>query len=152
MKTIAIASILALAAITAGATEVSLTAGNSAGTTGNGFGVSVSQKYVTQTVGAVDVIGAIERSSQGEPQTRTSVAVSKDLTKFGPVTVSANTGVAYLSNATSENGYAMTVGAAATVPVTKGVNFVVGVGRQYGQVRVSAFDGARVTAGVSYSF
>jgi outer membrane autotransporter protein len=46
----------------------------------------------------------------------------------------------------------MTIGAGVSVPVTKQVSIGLDVARQYGQDRVSQFDGNRVTAGVNYRF
>ena len=74
------------------------------------------------------------------------------MAKFGPVTVTPKLGAAYLNNQTGADGYAMTVGVGASMPVTKSVAFTVDAARQYGQDRVSAFDGNRVTAGLKYKF
>jgi outer membrane autotransporter protein len=57
-----------------------------------------------------------------------------------------------LNNQTGQDGYAMTVGAGVSVPLTKQVSFGLDVARQYGQERVQAFDGTRVTAGLNYRF
>jgi outer membrane autotransporter protein len=61
-------------------------------------------------------------------------------------------GVAYLNNARDANGYVMTVGVGASVPVTKQITIGVDVARQYGQDRVNQFDGNRVTVGTTYRF
>ena len=83
---------------------------------------------------------------------KTSAVVGYDVAKFGPVTVTPKIGAAYLNNQTTADGYAMTVGVGASVPVTKQVSVGLDYARQYGQDRVSQFDGNRLTAAVKYSF
>jgi hypothetical protein len=57
-----------------------------------------------------------------------------------------------LGNQTGADGYALTVGVGASVPVAKKVSVGLAVDRQYGQERVNSFDGNRVTASVKYAF
>lgn len=150
MKKIAIASIMALAAISASAMEVGVTSTKdySASNARQGFGVSVSQK-----VGGIGLTGAFERFTKGtNDQDRYSVTAGYDVAKFGPVTITPKVGVAYLNNQATPDGYALTVGVGASVPVTKSVALTVDAGHQYGQHRVKPLDGNRVTAGLSYSF
>ena len=147
MKNIVIASLIALSAVTASATEIGLTTTRDGGTSRDAFGVTVGQ-----TFGKVGVTAGFERNTTGDAQDRYSVGASYDLTKFGPVTVSAKTGAVYLNNTIGEDGYALTVAVGASVPVTKQVSFVAELGRQYGQARVASFDGSRITAGLKYAF
>jgi hypothetical protein len=147
MKKIAIASLIALAAVAASATEIGLTTTRDGGTSRDAFGVTVGQ-----TFGKVGVTAGFERNTVGDAQDRYSVVASYDLTKFGPVTVSAKTGAAYLNNTVGEDGFAFTAALGASVPVTKQVSFNVELGRQYGQTRVQSFDGSRITAGLKYAF
>lgn len=150
MKKIAIASLLALAAISASAVEVGLTTTTdySAPSARQAFGLTVGQK-----IGAVNVTGGFERFTESaNDQDRYSVTAGYDIAKFGPVTVTPKVGVAYLNNQTTANGYAMTVGVGASVPVTKQVSVGVDYARQYGQDRVAASDGNRITAAVKYAF
>ena len=150
MKKIAIASLIAIAAATASAVEVGVTTTTDYSGSQNrqGFGLTVGQK-----MGAVSITGGLERFTEGtNDQDRYSVTAGYNIAKFGPVTVTPKVGVAYLNNQTSTDGYAMTVGVGASVPVTKQVSLGVDFSRQYGQDRVNAFDGNRVTAGVRYSF
>jgi outer membrane autotransporter protein len=57
-----------------------------------------------------------------------------------------------LNNQVSADGYAMTVGIGASMPVTKTVSLTLDAARQYGQERVQGSDGNTVTAGLSYRF
>jgi len=149
MKKFAIASLIALAATAASALEVGVTSTRDyAGDNRNGFGVTVGQKF-----GAIGVTAGIERTTAGtNDQDRYSVVADYGITKVGPVAIAAKAGAAYLNNQTGENGYALTVGVGASVPLTKTVSATLDVARQYGQDRVQAFDGNRVTAGLKYSF
>lgn len=150
MKKIAIASIIALAVTAASALEVgvSTTADYSGADKSTGYGLTVGKQ-----TGALSVTGGFERFTKGEnDQDRYSVVAGYDVAKFGPVTVTPKLGVAYLNNQTGANGYAMTVGVGTSMPITKSVAFTVDAARQYGQDRVNAFDGNRVTAGLNYKF
>jgi len=149
MKKIAIAAAIALAATAASALEVGVTQTRDyAGDNRNGAGVTVGT-----TVGAIGLTAGFERFTAGEnDQDRYSVTAGYNLAKIGPATVGVKTGVAYLNNQTGDNGYALTVGAGVSVPVTKSVSAELDVARQYGQERVSQFDGNRVTLGLKYKF
>ena len=61
-------------------------------------------------------------------------------------------GVAYLNNQTGSDGYAITAGVGASVPVYKDLSATVDYRRQEGQNRVSAFDGNQIAVGLKYSF
>lgn len=150
MKKFAIASILAIAATAASAVEVGVTATRdySGAENRNSGGITLGQSY-----GKVGVTAGFERFTRGtNDQDRYSLVAGYDVVKVGSVTVTPKVGVAYLNNQTGEDGYAMTVGIGARVPVTKQVSVGLDVARQYGQDRVNAFDGNRVTAGVVYKF
>ena len=149
MKKIVIASIIALTAFTASALEVGVTASQvyaSANRTAGG--VTLGEKFgdVTATVG-------FSRTATGVTnQDRYSLVGSYDLVKFGPVTLAAQAGGAYLNNQVGQNGYAVQVGASASVPVAKNVTATLSVANQRGQDRVQASDGNSVTAALKYSF
>ena len=150
MKKFAIASLIALAATAASAFEVGVT--TTSDYSGDGKravgGVTIGHSY-----GKLSATAGFERfNSEGTDRDRYSVVGGYEVAKVGPATVAVKTGVAYLNNQTIANGYALTVGAGVSVPVTKQVSFNVDAVRQYGQERVSQFDGNRVTAGVSYRF
>ena len=150
MKKFAIASLIALAATAASALEVGVTTTSdySGADKRSGYGFTVGQSY-----GKLSATAGFERfTAGGNDQDRYSVVGGYEVAKVGPATVAVKTGVAYLNNQTGANGYAMTVGAGVSVPVTKQVSFNVDAVRQYGQERVNQFDGNRVTAGLSYRF
>lgn len=149
MKKALLATALVLAATAASAVEVGVTATRDySGDNRNFGGVTIGQKY-----GTVGVTAGFERSTVGaNDQNRYSLVGSYDVAKLGQITVAPRVGVAYLSNQTSADGYALTVGLGATAPITKQVSLGVAVDRQYGQDRVNQFDGNRVTVGAKYSF
>jgi outer membrane autotransporter protein len=149
MKKFAIATILAVAAMSASALEIGVTGTREyTGTNSNGGGVTLGQSY-----GKVGVTAGFTRFTAGaNDQDRFSLVAGYDVAKFGPVTVTPKVGVAYLNNQTTADGYAMTVGLGASVPVTKQISVGLDVARQYGQDRVKANDGNLVTAGVTYKF
>ena len=113
-----------------------------------GYGITLGQKF-----GAVGVEAGYDRFTQStNDQDRYSVVGSYDVTKIGPVTLAIKGGVAYLNNQTVSNGYAVTAGVGASVPVVKNLAATVDYRRQEGQNRVSAFDGNQVAVGLKYSF
>lgn len=150
MKKLAIASIIALAATAASALElgVSATRDYSGNPNRNGGGASLTQRY-----GAVGLTAGFDRFSQGaNDQDRYSVVAGYDLTKVGAFTVTPKLGAAYLRNQVGQNGYAMTVGAGVSTPITKQMSVGLDVARQWGQDRVKASDGNTVAVGLSYKF
>ena len=150
MKKIAIVSIIALATTAASALEIgtSVTRDYSGAENRNGAGLSLTQRY-----GKGGVTAGFDRFTKGEnDQDRYSVVAGYDVTKIGAFTVTPKLGVAYLNNQVGENGYAMTVGAGVSTPITKNVSLGLDVARQYGQDRVKASDGNTVALGVSYKF
>jgi outer membrane autotransporter protein len=150
MKKIAIASLIALAATAASALEIgtTVTRDYSGSTDRNGGGVTVGQ-----TFGANTVTAGFERQTVGRnDQDRFSLTVGREVVRIKNASVAVKGGVAHLNNQTGQDGYAMTVGAGVSVPLTKQVSFGLDVARQYGQERVQAFDGTRVTAGLNYRF
>jgi opacity protein-like surface antigen len=149
MKKIAIATILAVTAMSASALEVGVTGTRDyASTDRNGYGLTVGESF-----GKVGVTAGFDRFTSGaNDQDRYSIVTGYDIAKAGVVTVTPKVGVAYLDNQTGSNGYAMTVGIGASLPVTKQVSVGLDVARQFGQDRVNTFDGNRVTAAVRYKF
>ena len=140
---------LLTASLGASALEVGVTGTRDySGTDRNGMGITIGQK-----TGAVGVTAGFERFTEGpNDQDRYSLVVGYDVAKLGAVTITPKVGVAYLNNQITADGYAMTVGVGASVPVTKQVSVGLDFARQYGQDRVSQFDGNRLTAAVKYSF
>jgi opacity protein-like surface antigen len=150
MKKIALASVFALAAAAVGAVEVGVTTTRdySGAENRNGAGITLGQ-----SVGQFGVTAGFERATAGSnDQDRYSLVAGKDVARFGQVTVTPKLGVAYLNNQTTANGYAMTVGLGATMPLTNQISLGVDVARQYGQDRVAQFDGNRVSVGLKYKF
>ena len=150
MKKIVIATVIALAATAASALEVGVTTTTdySGATNRTGYGLTVGNK-----MGAMNVTAGFDRITAGtNDQDRYSITAGYTVAKFGPVTVAPNVGVAYLNNQTGADGYAMTVGVGASMPVTKQISLGVNFARQYGQDRVQSSDGNRVTAGLTYKF
>ena len=149
MKKIVLATALVLAASAASALELGVTATRDySGDNRNYGGITLGQSYgkLNATLGA-------ERSSVGgNDQNRFSLVGGYDVAKLGQVTVTPRLGVAYLDNQNGSDGYAMTVGVGASVPVTKQVSVGLAVDRQYGQDRVQQFDGNRVTLAAKYRF
>ena len=149
MKKILFAT-LATLAFSASAVEVGVTGTRDYSGTSDrtGYGVTLGQKF-----GAVGVVAGYDRFTQStNDQDRYSVVGSYDVTKIGPVTLAIKGGVAYLNNQTVSNGYAVTAGIGASVPVVKNLAATVDYRRQEGQNRVNAFDGNQVAVGLKYSF
>jgi outer membrane autotransporter protein len=148
MKKIAIASILALSAVAASAVEVSVTNTRDDAGARNATGLTVSNSY-----GQLGVTAGFERFTKGaNDQDRLSLVAGYNVAKFSTVTLTPKVGAAYLNNQTGADGYAMTVGIGASMPITKQVTVGIDYARQYGQDRVQSFDGDRITAGVTYRF
>ncbi len=149
MKKILIATAVALAATAATAAEFGVTTTRDyAGVDRNGGGITLGEKF-----GKVGVTAGFERFTAGNnDQDRLSLVAGYDVAKLGPLTITPKVGVAHLNNQTGADGYAMTVGVGATFPVTKKLNLGLDVARQYGQDRVQAFDGDRVTVGLRFKF
>ncbi len=149
MKKILFAT-LATLALSASAVEVGVTGTRDYSGTSDrtGYGVTLGQKF-----GAVGVVAGYDRFTQStNDQDRYSLVASYDVTKIGPVTIAVKGGVAYLNNQTVSNGYAVTAGVGASVPVVKNLAATVDYRRQEGQNRVNAFDGNQVAVGLKYSF
>jgi len=137
-------------ALSASAVEVGVTGTRDYSGTSDrtGYGVTLGQKF-----GAVGVVAGYDRFTQStNDQDRYSLVASYDVTKIGPVTIAVKGGVAYLNNQTVSNGYAVTAGVGASVPVVKNLAATVDYRRQEGQNRVNAFDGNQVAVGLKYSF
>lgn len=150
MKKLAIASLIALAATSASALEIGIntTRDYSGRMDRDSMGITVEQQF-----GKVGVTGGFERFSKGiNDQDRFSLVAGYDLARVGTVTFGPKVGVAYLDNQRGRDGYAMTLGAGASMRITKRANLNLDVARQFGQDRVSQFNGNLVGLGVSYKF
>ena len=141
---------LATLALSASAIEVGVngTRDYSGAADRTGYGVTLGTKF-----GAFGVEAGYNRFVQGtNDQDRYSLVGSHDITKVGPVTVALKGGVAYLMNQTGADGYAVTAGVGASVPVYKNLAATVDYRRQEGQSRVNAFDGNQIAVGLKYAF
>jgi Gram-negative porin len=149
MKKILFAT-LATLALSASAVEVGVNGlrDYSGATDRTGYGVTLGDKF-----GSIGIEGGYNRFTQGSnDQNRYSLVASYDVAKVGPVTLAVKAGAAYLDNQTTANGYAVTAGVGASVPVYKNLTATVDYRRQEGQNRVSAFDGNQVAVGLKYAF
>ena len=149
MKKIAIATIIALAAGAASALELGVTgARDYAGNNQNGFGITVGDK-----AGKLGGALGFQRFDRGtNDYDRYTLTGSYDVANIGPATVAVKGAGVYLDPKVGQSGYALAVGAGVSVPVTKALSVGIDVTRQYGQDRVSQFDGNMVTAGLKLSF
>ena len=153
MKKFAIASVLALAAVSASAVELGVTAtrGDTTGDTRNYAGITVGEKF-----GKLNATAGFERSTVGTQgnQNRWSLVGGYDIAKVGAVTITPKIGYAYLDNQTPgvDSGSAGTIGVGVSVPVAKKVTMGVDYAYQKGQDRVNQFDGNRVSVSARYAF
>jgi len=150
MKKIAIATIIALAAGAASALELGVTAARdySGAQTQNGVGITIGDK-AGKLGGAV----GLQRFDRGTTDyNRYTFIGSYDVANIGPATIAVKGGAAYIDPRTGSNGIAAVVGAGVSVPLNKTFSVGLDVTRQYGQDRVSQFDGNMVTAGLKMSF
>lgn len=151
MKKIVLASLLALAAVSASAVELGVTAQRDYSQTPdrNGFGITLGQKY-----GKVGVTGGFERYTQNSNDTnRYSLVGGYDVAKFGNFTVTPKVGVAYVDPTTTSNGWQASVGVGASYAVTKNVALTADYRYQTAlQNRVDAFNGNVISAGVKVGF
>jgi hypothetical protein len=137
--------------MSASALEVGVQVGNDFSDTNRMYGgvtVSESRGPVSLTVG-------YNRTTVGSNnQNRWSLVGGYDFVKFGKVQITPTVGGAYLANRSSNNGFAMTVGAEASTPISfvKNLTGVVDYTYQMGQDRVNQFDGSRVSVGLRYKF
>jgi len=149
MKKFVITTVLALAATAASAVEVGVTAARVYGDQDRNFGgITIGEHY-----GKLSATVGFERSTAGNNDIdRLSLVGGYDVAKIGSVVVTPKLGVAYLDRQVGADGYALTVGIGASVPVSKQVRLGVDVARQYGQDRVDTLNGNRVGFSAKYSF
>ena len=148
MKKIALAA-LAAVSISASALEVGINGVEStAGANRYGSGITIGQK-----MGDYGITAGVSRFyREANDQTRWSLVADKQILALGTVGVTGRAGVAYLDNKTGADGYAATLGVGASMPIDKKVSVGVSVDHQFGQNRVSQFNGNIVTAGVKVGF
>ena len=150
MKKLAIASVLALAALSASAVEVGVNGSYDFGGSNErpGAGVTLGQKF-----GKMGVTAGFDRYTKGTDQDKWSLVGSYDVATVANTTVAVKAGAAYLSNTGNvADGYAALVGVGASLPVNKTVALTADYRYQAGQSRVNQFNGSTVAFGVKYSF
>ena len=152
MKKIALASVLAVAAIAASATELAVTGIRD--TTQNavtGYGISVAQpvtKALTVKAGFENTAGVV-----GTNVDTYKLDASYDVTTFGPITLTGIGGVGYTDvQAGSLKGSFVKFGAqaSAAVPYVNGLSTSLAVTRQLGTSAVTALDHTEATVGLRY--
>lgn len=89
---------------------------------------------------------------KNERQYRYSLTGSYDVAKVKSMTVSADLGLMYLQNQYNKNGYALAPGLTLAHPITNNTSLVASVARQVGASDVSRFDGNRLSIGLRHSF
>ena len=141
MKKIVIASILATAAIAASAVEVSVSGVRDYNLDKDGYRVGA-------TVAGLSVSATRIEDSYNR------YAVGKDfaIAKVGTVGISAGGAVVYQDTVSGSDGYGLTAGVKASVPLAKNVDLVAGVERFAGQERVNRFNGTVGTVGLNVKF
>lgn len=149
MKKAILAVALAATMGMAQAVEVGVNVGKSyAGEDRPVWGFSLGQKF-----GDWGVTGGFDRATRGANDlNRWTLVGSYDVAKFGPVTVQAKAGAAYLDPQVKPSGYAGLAGIGAEYALTKTVKLTADYQHQFGQNRVEQFNGNLINAGIKVSF
>lgn len=149
MKKFVIGSLVALAASSSFAWDLSVTQTRDFGTVErNGAGLAVGHN-----VGPVHVSLGAQRFQKGNNDLdRYSLMASYDVVKTKLGNFSVKGGGAYLNNQVGQDGYAAVAGVGYTFPITKALSFGLDATRQFGQDRVSRQDGNAVTAALTVKF
>jgi len=152
MKKIALATLLAVAAATAGAVEIGVVGLSDIPTgskhTTDGGGITVGEHF-----------GAFSLTAEADRQTKTnldrySLIGGYDVTKLGSATLTAKAGVSYLDAKSINEGnrYVGTAGVGLSIPVTSKVSATVDYRYQEGGSTVKAYNGNIVSVGAKYAF
>lgn len=177
MKKLVIASLVALAATSASALELGVTANRISGDVDrSGYGVTLGHNF-----GKFGVEAGFNRfAGEGVDQNRFTVLGTMPVTSIGKVAVTAKAGVAYLDNSSNltsvsavtrcrgrshrcvtststtstavADGFAAVVGVGATLPLTNKLAVTADYRYQRGQEKVNAFNGSNVSVGLTYKF
>ena len=150
MKKIAIASVLALAALSASAVEVGVNGSYDFGGANDrpGAGITIGEKF-----GKVGVTAGFDRYTKGTDQNKWNLMGSYDVATVAGATVAVKAGAMYIDNTGRvADGYAALVGAGVSYPLSKTVALTADYRYQAGQSRVNTFDGSTVLFGGKYSF
>jgi opacity protein-like surface antigen len=150
MKKIAIATLLALAAVSASAVEIGVNGSYDFGGANDrpGAGITVGQKF-----DKFGVTAGFDRYTKGTDQNKWSLVGSYDVATIGKTTIAVKAGAMYIDNTGRvADGYAALVGAGVSYPLSKTVALTADYRYQAGQSRVNTFDGSTVLFGAKYSF
>jgi hypothetical protein len=139
MKKIIMATLFASTAFAASAVEVSAV---------RDYNLDANGYRVAGTVSAFNV----SATRIDNEYNRFAVGKTFELTKVGKVGVSANVAGVYQDTIGGTNGYGLTAGLKATLPITKSIDVVAGVERFAGQERVKQFNGTTGTIGMNIKF
>lgn len=146
MKKIALTTVLALAVGSAHALEVGVTGSHAPEMKHNGVGLSLG----LGGVGPVRLTAGWEKFES--EQDRVSLVAGLPLVKLDKAQLSLKGGAVWMHNQDAVNGYAGVAGLGLDLPLTKKVTFGVDVTRQWGESKVAAFDGNKVTAALKFKF
>ena len=153
MKKLAIMTILAVAAVAASATDIGLRAGRMGGVATNDAGLTGAGVTVGQQFGKFGAEIGYDRAYMGTSSvSRYSLVGSYPIGTYKQASFAAKAGVAFIDPSVGVNGYAATVGAGVSCPLTKKVSLVADYAYQAGQDRVKSYNGNIVTVGTKYSF
>lgn len=148
MKKLVTIALLAAAATSAMAVDMTLRGTRSVHVDDTMFGVAVSEKF-----GKMGAEVGFDRTTRGgENINKWSLVGSHDIAAFGPVATQAKAGVALIDPTVGPNGSALMVGVGASYPLNKRVSLVADYYYQKGQDRVRRFDGNYFSGGVKVSF
>ena len=146
IKKLVLVATLIGAATAAQAVEIGVKGGTNLPSNENVWGVTVGQQ-----MGRVNVSGEFTRSAAVDSY---SIVGGVSVAKIGPATVAAKAGGVYVGGNSKglADGYGVTVGAGASVPLAKSLAATVDYTYQRGQDRIESLNGSRVAAGLKYSF
>ena len=124
------------------------------------YGITIGEKYgkfgitagVATSTGGSPITVPTDGPYKGNIQDRFSIVGSYDMFNLGSTTFAVKAGAVYLNNQREDSGYALTLGAGVSYPITKRVFLTADYARQYGQKQVEKFDGDRLSVGIKYAF
>jgi opacity protein-like surface antigen len=152
MKKIALATLLALAAVSASAVEIGVVGGTDFVTGGTNYGtagITVGEHF-----GSFSVTADALRQTKNNTN-KYDLLAGYDIAKIGSATLTAKAGVAYIDNSwvKGDNRYAGVVGAGVSIPVTSKVSATVDYRYTDTKDAVSKYQqGNTVLVGAKYAF
>ena len=153
MKKLAIIALLATTAMAASATDIGLRVSRSGGQETNQAGITATGVTLGTKLGAFGAELAYDRTLEGDNTVNEyTLAGSYPVASVYGATVAAKVGGSYIDPDVGASGYALSVGASVSYPVTQKISLVADYAYKVGQSRVSAFNGNVVSIGAKYSF